>query len=66
MVSSKGEPGLMVSGTAMPVMMALALARKGMMAAMENCILRGLLCRVEFIFWLEKKSCVLWFCSVGC
>lgn len=40
----------MVSGTAMPVMMALALARKGTMAAMENCILRRL-CRVEFVFW---------------
>lgn len=32
----------MVSGTAMPRMMALAEARKGMMAAMENCILNDL------------------------
>lgn len=42
MVTWKEEPGLMVSGTAMPLMMALAEARKGMMAAMENCILNDL------------------------
>lgn len=52
MVSWKGSPGLMVSGTAMPLMMALAEARKGMMAAMENCILNEF--RDEVVVWWKK------------